>query len=217
VEPYPEWREYKRELTGREWDYDFRRLFFTWSDDITTGEFHDWIEVSSRDKTCGWIFPCDLWVAPDGAVHLLWTERGLDERLREKFFPEEKQSDALMYAVLRDGEVAQKRPILIAEEGGASDRPQSGRFHMTADGRLFVFFSVRAHRGEEKSRLENRLIEVGQDGDLGEPVTVGLERPFSRFYTATWRNGCEPSDVMDIYGVASGGGDVLRYARIRLD
>ena len=30
VEPYRKWREYKRQLTGREWDYDFRRLFFTW-------------------------------------------------------------------------------------------------------------------------------------------------------------------------------------------
>ena len=33
-EPYSKWRDYKRKLTGREWDYDFRRLFYTWTDDI---------------------------------------------------------------------------------------------------------------------------------------------------------------------------------------
>ena len=27
IEPKKEWRKFKRELTGKEWDYDFRRLF----------------------------------------------------------------------------------------------------------------------------------------------------------------------------------------------
>jgi hypothetical protein len=35
VEPYPEWRACKKQLTGNEWDYDFRRLFYTWTPDIT--------------------------------------------------------------------------------------------------------------------------------------------------------------------------------------
>ena len=60
TEPYPEWRAFKKELTGQQWDYDFRRLFFTWCPDITTGKFSDWIEVASRDSTCGWIMPGDL-------------------------------------------------------------------------------------------------------------------------------------------------------------
>jgi hypothetical protein len=163
------------------------------------------------------VFPCDLWVGPDGAVHLLWTERAIDERLREKFFPEEKQSNALMYAVLRDGEIALKLPILIAREGEAADQPQSGRFHVTADGRLFVLFSVRADRGEGESEPENRLVEIGKDGALGEVMTVQLKHPFGRFYTATWRIGCEASDVIDVYGTRTGARDTLAYARIRLD
>ena len=55
VEPYPEWRAYKKQLTGKEWDYDFRRLFYTWTPDITREKFRHWVEVASRDKTCGWI------------------------------------------------------------------------------------------------------------------------------------------------------------------
>src|SRR5439155_16768503 len=75
VEPNQKWRAYKKELTGRDWDYDFRRLFYTWTPDITREKFRDWIEIASRDKTGGWISPGDLWVAPDGSAHLVWTER----------------------------------------------------------------------------------------------------------------------------------------------
>ena len=49
------------------------------------------VEIASRDRTCGWIFPCDLHLAPDGSVHLLWSERAIDERLRTRFFPEARQ------------------------------------------------------------------------------------------------------------------------------
>ena len=59
-EPYAKWRDYKLKLTGQKWDYDFRRLFYTWTDDITTGKFQPWVEIASRDKTCGWIDPGDL-------------------------------------------------------------------------------------------------------------------------------------------------------------
>jgi hypothetical protein len=98
-EPYKTWREYKLKLTDQKWDYDIRRLFYTWTDDVTTGKFHPWVEIASRDKTCGWIDPGDLWLAPDGNVHVLWKERAIDERLRKEFFPGEKQSYTLRYAV----------------------------------------------------------------------------------------------------------------------
>src|SRR5262249_6683486 len=49
VEPYKAWRDFKRQLTGKEWDYDFRRLFYTWTPDITSQPFHEWIEIASRD------------------------------------------------------------------------------------------------------------------------------------------------------------------------
>lgn len=105
-------------------------LFFTWSDDLAAGQFHQWIELSSRDRTGGWIFPLDLWVGPDRRVHILWSERALDERLREKFFPLEKQSTALNYAVVRDGVVLLRRALQVSGEGEppAADR---ARFQAT--------------------------------------------------------------------------------------
>jgi hypothetical protein len=216
VEPYPEWRQYKKELTGRDWDYDFRRLFFTWSDDITTGRFHDWVEISSRDKTCGWIFPCDLWVGPDGAVHLLWTERAVDERLRAKFFPAEKQAHALMYALIRDGQIVLKRPLHLGGEGASSEIPGDGRFQVTEDGRLFVFYYLRAKDREGNSVSQNRLLEIRRDGTQSDSLVVDLKRPFTKFYTATWRAGSAPSHLLDLYGTRAGKGDTLSYARVRI-
>ncbi|MBM3477048.1 MAG: hypothetical protein FJX75_27590 [Armatimonadetes bacterium] len=216
VEPYEKWRAYKKELTGRDWDFDFRRLFYTWCPDITKGKFADWVEVASRDKTCGWIFPCDLWVAPDGAVHILWTERALDERLREKFFPEEKQRHQLNYAVLREGKVVLRRTLQESGEGLVGPTPGQGRFHITPDNRLFVIYWVSGAEADGKSVAEDRLVEIGADGTPGTPVRVPLEHPFTSFFTATPRAGSQPSQVLDLLGECAGVGGTIRYARVQV-
>jgi hypothetical protein len=216
VEPKKEWRKFKREITGKEWDYDFRKLFFTWSDDITSGKFHPWIEVASREETCGWIFPSDLWAAPDGSVHILWTERALDERLREKFFPDAKQSHALNYAVIRDGEVRLRRTLAVAEEGGSELRPGPGRFHITPENRLFVIYFIEGTHASGKSVSENRLLEITEGGIPGTSVALPLKQPFSSFFTTTVRAGSEPSEVVDMLGVPEGSKNTISYARIRL-
>jgi hypothetical protein len=47
VEPYQKWRDYKRKLTGQEWDYDFHCLFYIWTDDITAGKFQPWVQSNA--------------------------------------------------------------------------------------------------------------------------------------------------------------------------
>jgi hypothetical protein len=215
IEPNLQWRAYKKELTGQNWDYDFRRLFFTWTEDITQGKFHDWIEIASREKTCGWIFPCDLWVSADGVVHLLWTERALDTRLREKFFPDAKQSQALNYAQVRGGQVVGRRTLILAEEGGANLVAGAARFHVTPDQRLWVICYV-SGTAEGKSVSENRLFELPADGAAIEPVRIPLSQPFTSFFTANVRGGSPPADILDLLGVRAGGGNAISYARIRL-
>jgi hypothetical protein len=211
VEPYGRWREFKKQLTGRDWDYDFRRLFFTWTPDVTREKFRDWIEIASRDKTCGWLFPADLWTAPDGSVHLLWTERALDERLREKFFPDAKQSHALNYAAVREGRVALRRSLVEAGEGSSDAVPTAGRFQVTPDHRLFVFYHVRGPRGSE-----NRLIEVLPGGEPGKAVRVPLRKPFTSFFTATVRAGSPPANTLELLGQREGTSLTISYARIKL-
>ncbi len=210
VEPKKAWKDYKFKLTGREWDYEFRRLFYTWSRDISSGQFEEWIEVASREETAGHIFPCDIWMAPDGAVHLLWTEKALDERLHEDFFPEEKQSHALNHAVIKEGEVIYRQPIMLSEEL-SEWRPGRGRFQVTPENRLFVFFHVSAR---ESDFSENRVVEILKDYRLSAPVRVALARPISSFFTATVRGGSEPSYIIDVLGET--GQQEMRYAAIRI-
>ncbi len=189
VEPNPKWRAYKKQLTGREWDYDFRRLFYTWSADITSGKFADWIEIASREKTCGWISPGDLWVAPDGAALLLWTERAIDERLRPKFFPDAKQSHALNYAVVRNGKITLRKTLLLAEENGAREIPGRARFQVTPDNRLFVIFYVSGRNADGQAVSENRILELLPDGSTTPALRIPLKKPFTDFFTATVRGG----------------------------
>jgi hypothetical protein len=216
VEPYAAWRATKQKLTGRKWDYDFRRLFYTWTPNITKGGFRTWLEVASRDRTCGWIMPGDLWVNRDGAAHILWTERAIDERLRAEFFPDAKQSHALNYAVVRDGEVALRRTLVEAREGETAPRPTAGRFHVTPDGRLLVFYYVSGSGAGGRSVSENRLVEVLPGGQMGQTVRVPLERPFGSYFTATPRAGSPPSTTLHLLGQQAGKSNTISYARIRL-
>lgn len=215
IEPYDAWRAYKRELTGREWDYDFRRLFYTWTPDIRSGEFAAWVEIASQDKTCGWISPGDLWVAPDGAAHIVWTERAIDERLRERFFPDAVQSHALKYAVVREGVVEERQTLMLAEEGKSAVVPGRVRFHTTEDGRLFILYYVHGTDATGDRVSENRLQELRFDGTHRPPVRVPLQHPMNAFYTATIRAGSAPSNTLDLLGTRTDGKGIS-YARVRL-
>ncbi len=215
-EPNPEWRAYKKELTGQNWDYDFRRLFFTWTPDVTKTKFHPWVEVASRDKTCGWIMPGDLWVAPDGAVHLLWLERAIDQRLRAKFFPDAKQSHVLNYAQVREGKVVLRRALVEAVEGRPGETAAAGRFHVTPDNRLLVVCYVSGTNAAGKGVAENRLLEIGPDGTIANQCVLPLTHPMSSYFTATIRAGSAPSKILDMLGHRVDCQGTISYARIRL-
>jgi hypothetical protein len=216
IEPNLTWRAYKKELTGREWDYDFRRLFFTWSPDIAREGFRPWIEIASRDQTCGGISPGDLWVAPDDAIHLLWTERALDERLRERFFPDARQTHQLNYAILRHGQIVLRRTLLEAREGESRELPAAPRFHITPSNRLLVVCYVSGTASNGTAVSENRLIELRAGGEPGAVRVLPFKRPFTSFFTATPRAGSKPSEFLDLLGHQVNRPQTISYARVRL-
>jgi hypothetical protein len=216
-EPYEVFRTAKKKITGRNWDYDFRRLFYTWTPDITTGKFHPWVEIASRDKTCGWIFPGDLWLAPDGAVHVTWTERALDERLRQQFFPQEVQSHAINCAVVRNGKVVSRRTLAVAREKESNEIPSSPRFQVTPDNRLFLIYFVQGRDARGRHVAENRLLELRQDGTASPSVRVPLRHPLSHYFTATIRGGSPPSRTLELLGNRLASSGTMSYARIRIE
>lgn len=211
-EPYEKWSEFKYKLTGQKWDYDFRRLFFTWSDDITTGDFHPWVEIASRDETAGWITPWDMFVQDDDSVFVIWTERAIDERLRETFFPDAKQRHSLELAIIKDGEVIKRTTIMEQHEGENKLVPSGARLHVSEDHRLFVIYYVSGTL-DGKPLSSNFISEIHKDGSFGEPKEVKFEIPFTNFFTNTIRAGNEPSNVIDLFGQH---GNTMRYGCVKL-
>jgi hypothetical protein len=140
VEPNDEWRETKKALTGKKWDYVFRRLFYAWAPDIANQKFTNWIELANLDKTAGRINLGDTWLAPNGRLHVIWDEAVLDKRLQNKFFQDQEQRNQLKYAILYNGKVESSRELIISSENEPNLIPYLPRFHTTPDGELFVFF-----------------------------------------------------------------------------
>lgn len=216
LEPYQAWREHKRKLTGQAWDYDFRRLFYTWTPDAAKRPFADWIEIASRDKTGGFVWPCDLWVGARGEIHLLWTERAIDERLRETFFPQARQSHGLYYGVLRNGRWVRRATLVESTEQAPGPVASAARFHEAPGRRLFVayYWSGKAPNGVALS--ENRVHEIGAHAAFSPPVTIPFAQPFTSYFTATPRAGSKPSRFLDMLGHRAGESSTISYARVRL-
>jgi len=68
VEPVEEWRKLKFEKLKRKWDYVFRRLFYTFTDDIRTTGFRPPIEIDTVEETCGYIRNLDMYIDGTGAA-----------------------------------------------------------------------------------------------------------------------------------------------------
>jgi hypothetical protein len=215
VEPNKRWRDFKRRLSGQEWDYDLRRLFYTWCPRIGQAGFHQWTEIASCEEFGGRILPGDLWVASDGTVHLLWTERMLDARLRP-FFPQAKQTFSLRYALLREGKVVSRSTIAESVEGHTYESPWAARFHVWAPDRLFAVWHVAGTSAQGKPISENRLIELRGGKAVGAARSIPLRTPFVRFFTATPRAGSPPSPLLEMLGQRLGSNNLIEYARIRL-
>ncbi len=216
IEPVKAWREFKLVLNkGKTWDYDFRRLFYTFTEDIARVPFAPPIEIASREKTAGHISNLDLWLDPAGRAHLLWLETTVDPRLREKFFPGVPLTTSLEHCVVERGKVVERTTLAAGGEGASGEVPGHARLHATPEGRLFVLYFVSGTGRDGKGVSEDRLMEVLPGGRRGEPVRVGLSHPFTNFMTATERGGSPPARTIDVLGTAAGRPGIS-YARIRI-
>lgn len=216
IEPNPQWRAAKREITGQEWDYDFRRLFYASTPDIGRQPFSEWLEIASREATCGWISPCDLRLDERGRAWVLWLERALDERLRERFYPAEKQRHALECAIVEGGRIVARQTLLQWREGEGGIVPGRGRFHETPDGGVHVVCWASGEDAEGRPFAGNRLLTLGGEAAVLSDVPIPLAHPMGSFFTATPRAGCAPSWTLDMLGEAGDCPGTLRYARVRL-
>jgi hypothetical protein len=215
VEPIEEWRTYKFEKTGSSWDYVFRRLFYTYTPDITKTDFSDPIEVDNLDDTAGAIRNLDLWIDDDGAAHILYLKRTVQSALmRDRFFPDVPLNTSLEYVVMRDGQIAKRTTLLKGGEGASTETPGNARFHVTSDGKLLVIYYCSGRDADGNALSENRLLPVfPETGSVA--VVLNLREPFTTFFTAIERGGSAPSDIIDLFG-SGRNSQALRYARINI-
>jgi len=216
IEPIPEWRAFKKQLTGNDWDYEFRRLFYAWTPDISRGGFQAPIEVASREKTCGNITNLDMWLERPDRAHLLWLERSVwYAQMRDKFFPGTPITVSLEHAVVERGQVVSRSTLAKGGEGADPVSPGYGRFHADARGRLYVFAYFKGTDAAGKPVSENRALRLSKTGTVERSWKVPLKRPFSSFMTATERAGSPRGNILDIIGPVPGE-SAIGYAQVRL-
>ncbi|GIV19369.1 MAG: hypothetical protein KatS3mg023_1120 [Armatimonadota bacterium] len=209
VEPVEEWRRYKRERTQREWDYVFRRLFFTWTPNVLSEPFCPPIEIDNVDATGGHITNLDLWLDSRGTVHLLYLRQQTTPLLREKYFPDLPLRATLEHCAVQEGRVVQRQTLLEGGEGLKTPRPLYARFHSPDGKRLVVVYAATNTDGTRFNALLPLLPR------RGEPQMIPLREPFSMFFTACERGGNKPSRTLDLFGIAQKP-EVLRYACVQL-
>jgi hypothetical protein len=205
VEPKEEWRHYKHEKTKRDWDYVFRRLFYTWTPDAEKADFASPIEVEDVDATGGHISNLDLWVDANGDAHLLYIKQPVAPILRDRYFPNLRITRSLEYCIISNGKVVKQDTLLISGEDITGDMATYARFHATPDGKLFAVYAC--------SPSGMKIMQISPQ--CAKPINLELQEPFHTFFTASERSGSKRSDIIDIFGIASEPGK-LRYARIRL-
>ncbi len=217
VEPNEEWRKYKSEKTGSKWDYVFRRLFHTYTPDVSSKPFVPPVEIETVEQTCGHVSNLDLHIDREGAAHVLYLRRPYQsELIRDRFFPGRPMTTHLEYMIIRDGKVQSKTSLAESPAKGKPGlSPSYARFHALPGGELCVVTA--GTRADEAGAgvFGNCVARIGRPGDKPTFILVPLKNPFQCFFTNTPRGGSEPSEILDLFGTGSDSLN-LRYARVRL-
>ena len=215
VEPVKDWQKLKFEKLKRKWDYVFRRLFYTYTDNIRSTGFCEPIEIDTVEKTAGHIRNLDMYIDKNGAAHLLYTKQPHQyEFIRDKYFPGQAMKTCLEYVIVKDGKVLSRQTLAERPCGPDGFEPSFGRFHIDNSGRLYVIAAgTSVANGKRTSGNFLGRIPAGENKPKFERIE--LKHPFGSFFTNTPRGGSKPSGIIDIFGIADDSPN-LRYARIRI-
>ena len=208
-EPNEAWQQLKREVLKKEWDYVFRRLFYTATTDISKSAFSAPIEIDSVEETAGHITNLDLFVDARGHAHLLYLRKPHQYAfLRDKYFPRQAMTSELVYAIAEKNRNVRKEVLLATSTEGDSFRePTFARFHVGAEESLHVVCATKTNQ-----TTTNWLLSINP---RSEPSQILLNKPFQRFFTSTPRGGTAPSDAIHLFGTSD---DIpnLRYASVQI-
>ena len=239
VEPNIAWRDFKKRVTHRDWDFDFRQVYFTWTPDIVTTDFSPTLTLASRDDTAGHTMVQDLWIGDDGDAHVLYSERNIMYTFfRDAYFRDTPLISSLQYCRIRHGQVIDRRIVCSAVEDIThrviAENPLHSRsgpwrsaapvgsaaFHADSDGTLYALYYLSA---PDPSQSGLHITAILPDTDH-RPVRIDLSEPLQSFVTASERTGTDPGCVIDIFGTAPSAPDAsgpspstaVRYAQVTI-
>jgi hypothetical protein len=216
VEPVEEWKKLKYEKLKSDWDYVFRRLLYTYTDNIRTTGFIAPIEIDTVEKTGGHIRNLDMYIDQTGAAHLLYTKQPHQyDFIRDKYFPGEAITAYLEYVIVKDGKVLSRRTLAEKPGGPTGFEPSFGRFHISSTGELYIIAAGTSIEIGQRT-YGNFLGRISTGKDKLKFERIELKHPFGNFFTNTPRGGSKPADIIDIFGTANDNPN-LRYARIRIE
>lgn len=211
IETNPAWRRFKKEKTGHDWDYDFRRLFYTWTPDIRKVPFLPSIEIASFEETAGYIKNGDLLIDDEDNVHLLFTTKNIwRDFMRDAFFSDRPIISTVEYRVLKDGKQIRSHTLTshVKDKNNTDESSPfytAVGFHADTTNRVYVVFTG---GGDVYVMQVSPWI-----GDT--PSEIPLKNPISNFMMPTPRNGSTMIDTIDMYGIGPKSED-MHYVRVRL-
>lgn len=191
VEPNRVWLDYKRQVTGQEWDYDFRSIWMKYTPDIRTRDFGAAERVCDREATCGWTDNLDCCYTADGTMLLAVREQNVHQAfMRDHFFPQEKLYSRLSVFRFAGGVLQEKFVVDEAGEENGTAAAYGALFHTAADGSVYLVWSK----------------EGGESGLAAGTYLMPLATCESRYlcpqtgtlFGSKTRLGAAPDDCMDL-------------------
>jgi len=120
----------------------------------------------------------------------------------------------LEYVVVKGGKVLSRKTLAETPQDSKGLEPSFGRFHISSEGALWVI-TAGTYTDGTKRTFGNYIGRIFPDQSSPKFVRIDLKHSFRTFFTNTPRGGSEPSDVIDLFGIADDNPN-LRYAGIRL-
>jgi len=206
------------ELSGRKsWGNRWRRLIYTTTPDITAKPFAPWLEIDNTFATGGWLFPGDMWLAPDGAVHIVWHRGPIHWKLGHDHFPDIKRATSIEYAVVSKGKITARKTLFASAKNNGPIRPgMTVRFHPAPNGRLFVLYRVEG-KDDGQPVNQQRLMQILPADRFGLSAPIPLKHALVNVFTATPRAGSPPTATLHLFGAhRDGKRHTARYARVAI-
>jgi hypothetical protein len=120
----------------------------------------------------------------------------------------------LEYVVVKGGKVISRKTLAQTPQGSNGLEPSYGRFHISSDDTLWVI-AAGTHTDRAERTFGNYIGRIQPGPSRPKFVRIDLKHPFRTFFTNTVRGGSEPSDIIEIFGIADDNPN-LRYAGIHL-